>query len=560
MKQRDDVVAWFNAIGNSRFIELCPEESLRIGLALKAPIISEPAFRILVNERAFEVAGGQPSREPSRTIFGRRGTSFTGTDIAESTLRMIEHASVKMAERYKVALDRLCSRDALDILLVPEWQLINAEYKRIQMMTTTDDTLSPVLVAWENWMSSIRNMFSKAMDTWINCTGNNLPTSLNPVFSHGGKLTPARLSLTVEHLDKARRFTVAEAERSTQSFADIYNSLDRNQRALVPIFWEGLRTINPDVLPEFQKSLINQRMYEMMGLVTEADADGKLQASIKDEIDVILFAPDFQQSLEASIVDRVRVYVDALLTRDTDFTYCLTPHLLLTLDDEEMNFLRSGNEEATFQVEAPETDMGPSGPGPAYHTGHTQASVSGLDFEDLALSDDGVSTVVGSLAAQDGVSTVYNRHRVQARSVEPSVASEQFTEGSNEFFSAEYAVPSDHQIRGRILAQVIQEENEDAVRGTAEDVRGNAVDTVDECYYQFSDDEDYDSDVEQEDIEEEQKEDKNKEDKNKEEKNKEDKNKALNDKENTPKKDQINGSQTEDGQTKDLDDDDFEML
>lgn len=414
---------------------------------------------------------------------------------------MIEHASVRMAERYKIALDRLCSDDALDMLQIPEWQVFSTLYKSLQTMTAADDTLAPVLTAYENWMSSIRYMFSMEVKTLLRWNGAQLPTNLNPLFSHHEAFTPAGLQFTVENVDEMRAFTVPKHEIQTQSFAKIYDSLNHNQRALIPLFWEGLRTLTADTFPKKRKAFIKHRMSETKDEITKARAGGKLPACDHPSNDDVVFSPSFQHSLETSIVEKVRTYVDALIARDADFNYAVTPHLVLALDDDEMNFLRLGNDETTFQAEAPETDMGPSGPGPAYHTGHTNASVSDLDFEGLDLSDDGASTVVGSMAAQDGVSTVYNRHRVQARSVEPSVASEQFTEGSSDFFTAEYAVPADHQLRGQILAQVIKEENEAGVRGTAECAGEGSLSEGVLHNSSYIEDEDYDSDGEQADLE-----------------------------------------------------------
>lgn len=481
---------------------MCPEETLRIGLAINAPILSEPAFCILVNERALEVAGGQPAREPSRTVFGRRGTSFTGTDTAESTLRMIEHASVKMAERYKAALDRLYSDEALDILLVPEWQVLSALHKRLQTMATVDNALLPVLDACASLMRSIQQMFRSALDTVVNCNGDKLPTTLNPLFLHqDGKFTAARMELTVEHIDDMRAFTVPKVELLAQSFVNIYDSLNRNQRALIPLVWDGLWSMSVHVFPQSRKHLVHIRTIQ--DEVIKARDDDNLQASDCPEFEDVVFLPNFHQSLQGSIIEKIQTYVDPLLTKSIGFSYSVTPHMVLALDDEEMNFLRRGNEEATFQEEAPETEMGPSGPGPAYHTGRTNASVSDLDFEGLALSDgDDASTVVGSMAAQDGVSTVYNHRRVQARSVEPSVSSEQFTEGSSEYLGAEYALPADHQLRGQTLAQVVQEEKEDAVRSSSEDADDRAAGNFEDIYYQYSEDGSFVSGTDNEDQDE----------------------------------------------------------
>ncbi|CAN8102279.1 unnamed protein product [Discula destructiva] len=459
---RDRVAAWFNADGNSSFIELCPEESLRIGLALKIPMISEPAFRILVNERALEVAGGQPRPEPTKTIFGRRCTSFTGTDAAEQISRMIEHASVGMAERYKVALNRLRDDDALDMLSVSQWYLLRALYDYM-VENTEDSSFAPVHSALKKLMDSIHAMYLNAVDAVINCNGTGLPISHNLIRFAPIQVAQGRGPLTVEDIDDMRAFSVPRNELLDRPFVTIYNSLDQYQRALTPFIWQGLRSLDSDSFTRSSNDPVGLHKSDLLAEVDNVRHMGNLPQYMVNSINYILQVvqkPTFLDHTVASILNGLREYIDTLTVRDKSFHYRVTGHLVLALSDHEMNFLRLGNEEGTFQAEAPETDMGPSGPGPAFHTGRTVASVCELDLAGLALSDDGTSTVMGSVAAQDGLSTVHDRHRVLARSAGPSVASEQFTDESDEYADAEYALPAEHQARGQALAQIIEQEEE----------------------------------------------------------------------------------------------------
>lgn len=128
-------------------MELLPEETIRIATALKAHTLCEPAFRILVNERALVIAGGNPVKT-NKTIFGRRiSDCLTGTEDMEKIMQKIEHAGVVMAERYKTAIDNLCNSRTLSLLGVPEWdklidvgriipggQAVSASYKDLMRL------------------------------------------------------------------------------------------------------------------------------------------------------------------------------------------------------------------------------------------------------------------------------------------------------------------------------------------------------------------------------------------------------------------------------------------
>lgn len=443
---------------NHAFVELCPEEALHIGLILKTPLLTEPAFRILVNERALEVAGGQPRSQPTTTLFGRRCSDFTGTDVAESISRMIEHASCAMTERYKLALDGLCGDNALDILDSPEWQELRS-LDHVIPKDSDDINTCHIRETYDEMMDLIRQMFRESVDRILQGQCKNLPFRFADAIRHDHFILHG---ITIDKIEEKRAFSVPKEELlTTQAFPTVFNSLNWHQRALTPIIWHELSALanNSQALVNREKVMTTVIVFKTM-LSEAGNGDElfgrellKLRGVLKHGSCKILFQ---------SILRKLKAYVTPLIYRDENsFVYTMTPHLLLSLNDHEMNFLRLADDESTFQTEAPETDLGPNGPGPAFHTGQTVPSVSDLDFEKLAVeSTDGVSTMGRSMAAQDGVSTVYNRKRVLARSVTPSVASEQFTDGdsaSADYMEAEYKVPADHQSRGHTLAQIVEQ-------------------------------------------------------------------------------------------------------
>lgn len=448
---------------NHAFVELCPEETLHIGLILKTPLLTEPAFRILVNERALEVAGGQPRSQPSTTLFGRRCSDFTGTDVAESISRMIEHASCAMTERYKLAFDGLCGDHALDVLNDPEWQELRALDHVIP--NDSNDINTPELrLAYKEMMDSILEMFRVSIDRILKSPCKNLPFRFadavrNDHFNLHG--------ITIAQIEEKRAFTVPKDELlNIQAFTTVFNSLNLYQRALTPIIWHELSALGDDMQALVNREKVIKSVVNFRDRLSDARNGDELFGQTLPKLKGVLSHGSCKMLFQ-SILRRLKAYVKPLIHREENsFVFTLTPHLLLALNDHEMNFLRLADDESTFQTEAPETDLGPCGPGPAFHTGQTVPSVSDLDFEKLAVeSVDGVSTLGRSVAAQDGVSTVYNRNRVLARSEAPSVASEQFTDGdsvSADYMDAEYKVPAEHQSRGHTLAQIIaQMDDED---------------------------------------------------------------------------------------------------
>lgn len=448
---------------------------MRISLALKIPLLTEPAFKILVNERALEVAGGRPRAQPTRTIFGRRCSDFSDTADTESISRIIEHAGTAMAERYKTAMDRIHGHDLLDTLNIAEWKFLCALDEVIPKASSS--VLSfPIRDHYDTIMDEIRATVRESIDSIFSDEGAYLPykSILKPFI--GRSLSGKRSDyFHSDEIDTKRAYSVPKGELSgAASFGKVWASLNQHQRALCPVYWQSFRGVTKkDLHARFSKQ---DAVAEFFLSFAKARRSGELWSSASDREfpeDPHVFLTDLFQH----IVDGLLAYVEPLVNRDeTSFAHTVTPHLLLTLDDNELNFLRLAGDETRFEAEVPEADMGPVGPGPAFHTGHTVASVSDLDFENLAVSsvtEDDASTVVGSVVAQDGFSTIYNRNRILARSTEPSVASEQFTDGGMgaEFADAQYAVPVEHRTSGQALADIVEEpESQDNMASSGDDM------------------------------------------------------------------------------------------
>lgn len=362
-----------------------------------------------------------------------------------------------MADRYKVAVDRVFGHEFLDTLDIVGW-------KRLRALDDIIPEASPTGVPL-----AVRSRYNRMMSE-IHYA---IRSTVNDIFRDGGAHlvdTAACMSLSGDSVDKDRTYTVPKEElNGEQCFDKIWKgSLNQYQRALCPLFWRAFRCVHKDNLKrKFFASDVAAQFYMEY---TRAQREATIPPASAD-IEFLADALSYFDKLFADVRRGLTSYAERMADRgrdDEDFRFMVTPHLLLTLDDDEMNFLRLTDEETLFQADIPEADMGPIGPGPAFHTGHSVAtSVSDVGFEKLTVaSDDGTSTVVGSMAAQDGISTVYGRDRVLARSAGASVASEQFTDEdgmSAEYAAAELAVPAAHQARrGGLMGIVEEDESDDA--------------------------------------------------------------------------------------------------
>lgn len=451
--QRDNVVTWFNAGNNYLFVEMLPEETLRIASIIKAPVLAFAAFRILVNERALIIAGDDVRREQARrntTIFGRHISGcLSGTEQTDTIMRMVEHAGVAMAERYKQAIDDLYSPDALAMLDVPEWNHLTLLDKFIP-----DDKALPARRTYNVLLAKIRAVFLKAVTT---CIDGALTGRPNAVSRETFKSPSARKQFDMCEIGLS--YLVSKDQLATsQAFTTIYAGLNKYQRALCPLVWLEMSDLFiPDLIG-------TQDAYAAATAFSTAFHDAEIKNNLLPgtyPADFDIHDERFYTLIFQHGTDRLSKYALSFSERpDTEFGYRITQHLVLSVNEKEMDYFRFEDETA-YEPDIPEAELGPIGPGPSFHTGATVPSVSdsvtgGMDG--LALrSDDGTSTVVGgSVVAQDGISTVLGRGQITTPS--ESLASERFTDDnmSADYAEAEFALPADHQPLAHAVAHYVE--------------------------------------------------------------------------------------------------------
>lgn len=453
-------MTWFNAGNNYTFVEILPEETLRIASIIKAPVLAFAAFRILVNEHALVIAGDHVRGEQARkntTIFGRRSSGcLSGTEQTDMVMRMVEHAGVAMAERYKQAVDDICGPNALAILDVPEWNQLT----QLDQVVPSDLSL-PLRRTYDELLNMIRIVILKVVTKCVNKGIHNPPNRVTRegFFSHTAKSRWDMSELGLSYL-------VPKGDLlNSHSLSATYTSLNKYQRALCPFVWLEMSDL-------FITDLYGtQDAYAAASAFAQAFQDAKKKglllpgatypAAFDDDYDV-----GFYRRLFEHAVSSLSAYGAALSRRpDNDFGYTISQYMVLSLSDKEMDYLRFEDESVFYEADIPEAELGPTGPGPSYHTGITVPSAAGSTsssvvggMDGMAIrSDDGTSTVVGSKVVQDGISTVFDRGRVLTPSA--SIPSERFTDDamSADLAEAEFAVPAEHQSRGQALAEYVED-------------------------------------------------------------------------------------------------------
>ncbi|KAL7921142.1 hypothetical protein ACQKWADRAFT_296375 [Trichoderma austrokoningii] len=458
---RDPVTQWIMYNENTKFIEVLPEEALQIGFTLELAQVTQCAFRILVNELALKEANTSPGRDLNRvTIFGRRLGN-----LDDELRNVVQHAARALVERVSLVPEAFQSDVSLDCWMIEEW----ATLRKMESALAEETSMSCVgaaeslRVVMRGIQESVKNSFA--------------------MLAVGDKTT---LSAFISMDEDRATYVLPE---DFESLKDIEKSMNVTQRLLCPFIYRQLG--------DFWNNNVN----ELAPWLFEATADisRRLLARARNSIEHALYEkpskaylPSWQVFLDQAggepplsvknplidmtalgtqIHEAILPYSGSWVRFDIEPPLNITRHMLLTLDNNELKFLplwAGGCNDGTggvFEVELPPASWGPNGPGPAYHTGNTipsTSSVSGSLVNEFSTMRVKGSTVVGSLDAQDSISTVYARGHVIADSV--SIASESFDgDGPENYYQeARFVVPAEHQDTGRAVDMMVESLHSDA--------------------------------------------------------------------------------------------------
>lgn len=463
---RDQVTQWLMYGVNTRFIEVLPEEALKIGFTLQLPEITQCAFRILVNELALELAirtASKKRKDPSITIFGRRKG-----DAGDELNNLIQHAAQALVDRVESQMNVFEEGEAPANLQVEEWRHLEE----------LDDALAH---SDHDRAKSARDKIRK-LKTVLN---NDFKCALQRI-SHG---TQDHHNAAYDSIDLDRAAYIAPEDFEYVNL--IMSGLNKTQRRLCAFFYHDLMYLCEGLLSTASLSMLsNVRPGPHAGeLVSEIRAD--LEALHSEEPEAIpknasqvhpvgceRFTALHLFTYRHQLTQAVQPVSHWWHRHNIDPPLNLTRHLLLTLNNNEMKYLplwAGGNDDGTggvFESHVPSTDMGPNGPGPAYHTGITipsdASSVSGSLMEEIRNMNVVGSTTAGSVDVHDSISTVYRPDKVIADN--RSLMTESFTTSDGGIYAeARYLEPADHQATGTAIEMLVDSatENESVAGSTA---------------------------------------------------------------------------------------------
>jgi hypothetical protein len=444
-----------------------PEESFKVAFKLQMRDVLLASFKILVSERAVDHAATAPlTRPPPLTWMHRKRTDYG--DLPEDP---IEHASRAFADRMKARLDTLRSEKAFDIMHMHEWTKLRQQSNRIADAVSGEATD----VAYRVYLLDACVRLMEALLHYFHVHLKNALVDKSAI---------ARLN----DLIAAQRAHYTPKETQTTLDSLIWR-LNDYQNICLPFFWHNLKDL-PDYhhlkyctykgryvthyANEYNELLYKALFEDHVTLDDAAYPDteanlGPMKAQLFNE-------EQFHKELDNHLYNLHHQIVGFHDGEAEGIPFVMSDHLLLTLEESELKYLplwAGGFDDGSggvFQDDVPPTDMGPSEPGPHYHTGHTVASSTGGDtdyasstaggyartsttFSDLGM--DGLDlddqTAGRSMVAQDSVSTVFGRSEVV------SVASEAFTSADERcMVEAMVAEPAEHQALGRALAHYVE--------------------------------------------------------------------------------------------------------
>ena len=491
-----------------------PEESFRVALMLQMRDVLLASFKILVSERAVDHAATTPlTKPPAVTWMGRPRTDYG--DLPEDP---VEHASRAFADRMRAKLDSLRSDTIFETLKIDEWRKLQYYTKLITDTAAASVTHSPLLASLLEDLTKLKTALLDHMHGHIK----------NCIF-----LGPTS---RLDDLITAQQAHYCPRDRLTPTVSRV-ELLNDYQRACLPFFWYHLK----DLFPPFQTFRYHMYKFESLTNIASDFNDHLDEAITKGYLTVPL--ADFREHLRTTAysfneklfhtqldLDLSTLSLQATGFRDAFETdgiqFLMSDHLLLTLEESETKYLplwAGGFDDGSggvFQDEVPPTDMGPSEPGPHYHTGHTVASWSssttnggdGTDasstvdyagtstatFSDLGVGglDLGDNTTARSTAAQGSAETTVGR-----RSGVVSLASEGFASGDEGMREGMSAVLAGHRGEGHAGHEQDVEGSSDMGEDTAteigDDAEGDDVDAMDtDDTLSLGDDSDDDDDEE----------------------------------------------------------------
>lgn len=316
-------------------------------------------------------------------------------------------------------------------------------------------------------------------------------------------------------IDAQRRHYISDADR--KPLLSLYWTLNPAQKVLTPLFWDSLSWTQPYY--DFGATVCNgyplsRHVMNFNIELRRAIRDGTIVpdlshptltelASFLDDKKMVFLLEEFHNQLARATKEFcARDLLGRAADSNSGIPFFLSDHLLLSLDENELNYLpiwADGLDDGSggvYQDPIPPADMGPSEPGPGYHTGWT---VPGTETETDGRTmtgyggdgrDGGESTApppsdlgVGALSLGTGTTGTAGRSlHVQESRAAPTAStsvtqgrsmvtpSEAFTadvDDDGAYVDARFAQPAAHQAQGQAIERYVDEPEEEGEGSTS---------------------------------------------------------------------------------------------
>ncbi|KAI6093538.1 hypothetical protein F4821DRAFT_1599 [Hypoxylon rubiginosum] len=363
---RDPMCSWFMADPNNEFIDINTEIAFKIGWTLKSINVTRAAFRILVVEKAIDTLNVVPQgRGAQHTIFGR-----PCADLPDDLQTVVQYAAHKLVDRVQQTYTMLTSDRFYDFYEIKE------QRKLLQVHNLIQHSLSNISNP-RSLVNAIRVSHLKQLLSRLECLSQKLLEYKDFILRKAEKAPPTNNQQ--RDFDRDRRCYVPRTTWNPTAL--IYDGFSVQQRLLTPCFWESLANDAsekfephvPSQLLEPEASVYNDKLEEV-GHLVRFDGDH----NFGNPVGLLRFdAVQFRHGFAAAMYELRRAWTEpdrceAPLNR--------TRHIALGLADDEFQYLplwAGGLDDGTggvFEPAVPDAELGPIGPGPAYHTGDTVAT------------------------------------------------------------------------------------------------------------------------------------------------------------------------------------------
>lgn len=343
---------------NTEFLEVLTEEALQIGFALQLREPTRAAFKILVTERALEILADERTAGKARkTLFGRERQP-----LPDDLDNLVQHAGRSLAERARKLYESLAGDDVFATLQVQEFAKLKALGNASEQWKRTSD-VEALRRAQFRLERALLDDFHRRLNDAMNYLGDDgYGVSIDAVLGE---------------------YVTTREPSDVPSFMAVYLCLTDEQRSLCSPAYRQLYNSWPS-LPELEQAVAPGHDSNMDQLAWEYDK-ALVRASITylegPPIDASQFVFSLQ-SFRAEVAGALHTMNVLWADRDSEFPFLITPHLCLPEQMVELKYLplwAEGLDDGTggvFQEFVPPAELGPNGPGPAFHTGITMPSTA----------------------------------------------------------------------------------------------------------------------------------------------------------------------------------------